>query len=78
MKKKKIFWYLVFTSILGAKYCDKVPLSLASSGPPGEVRPDCILQKGNTIVKKKSANPFIFLSFLIHALFCLFVCLFCF
>lgn len=24
--------YLVFTSILGAKYCDKVPLVLASSG----------------------------------------------
>lgn len=45
MKKKKIFWYLVFTSILGAKYCDKVPLLLASSGPPGEVHPDCILQK---------------------------------
>lgn len=44
-KKKKIFWYLVFTSILGAKYCDKAPLSLASSGPPGEVHPDCILQK---------------------------------
>lgn len=45
MNEKKIFWYLVFTSIFGAKYCDKVPLSLASSGSPGEVHPDCILQK---------------------------------
>lgn len=60
MKKKKIFWYLVFTSILGAKYCDKVPLPLASSGAPAEVQLDC---QRFTIIKSAKLFTFSFFFF---------------
>lgn len=66
MKKKKIFWYLVFTSILGAKYCDEVPFWPASGGLLAEVRPDCISwrkkNKKQGVPIKRKCQP-LYLSF---------------
>lgn len=64
MNEKKKIWYLVFTSILGAKYCDKVPLEWSACRGPS-----WLYRTKRSYHEKKSANPFIFF-YTTHTQFC--------
>lgn len=71
-KKKDILISRFLPAFLVPSTVIKLLFSLASSGAPGEVHPDCILtekkKKKDLITIIQSANPFIFLIFDPHLL----------